>query len=246
MRAMATFYFAMAALTALGAGDLLHAQSSGEPVALDSVVAVVNNHAILSSDIDRAMRLSALEPPDAADGKLDRKSALDRLIRRELIQEQITPEEKKQSEPSEERLKRRLALLREELPACARYHCATDAGWAAFLATKGLTENEAVSYLRLRLSMLSFIESRFREGVRISPEEIENYYREKLAPQYPPGQQAPPLSSVSPRISEILLQQQVTQLFGAWLENLRKQGDVEILDPALSAEGRPAPKGGEE
>jgi len=246
MRAALTFRFAMAALMALGAGGLLRAQSSGQPVVLDSVVAVVNNHPILSSDIDRTMRLSALEPPDAADGKMDRKSALDRLISRELIEAQMTPEEKKQSGPSVERLHRRLALLREELPACARYHCATDAGWAAFLAANGLTEDEAVSYLRLRLSLLSFIESRFREGVRISQEEIENYYRDKLVPEYPPGQQAPALATVSPRISEILLQQQVTQLFDAWLDNLRKQGDVEILDASLNAADQPTPAGGKE
>lgn len=246
MRAPAKFRFAMATLTALIVGGFLGAQPSGDPVTLDSVVAVVNNHAILSSDIDRAMRLSVLETPDGGDGKLDRKSALDRLISRELILEQTTPEEKKRSEPTEEQLRARLALLREELPACARYHCTTDAGWEAFLTANGLTQNQVVSYLRLRLSLLSFIESRFRQGVHISQEEIEDYYRDKFAPEYPPGHQAPPLPSVAPRISEILLQQHVTQLFDAWLDNLRKQGDVEILDPALKAEGQKASEGGEQ
>ncbi|HEX8712739.1 MAG TPA: hypothetical protein VF730_12755, partial [Terracidiphilus sp.] len=48
-----------------------------------------------------------------------------------------------------------------------------------------------------------------------------------------PGVSAPPLDQVKPRIEEILLEQQVNDLFDAWLENLRAQGDVEILDPAL-------------
>ena len=57
----------------------------------------------------------------------------------------------------------------------------------------------------------------------------------------------PPLSDVAPRIEEILLEQQVTVLFDTWLDNLRKQGDVEILDPALetpvkSASGKEAVK----
>ncbi len=48
-----------------------------------------------------------------------------------------------------------------------------------------------------------------------------------------PGEAIPTLDQVAPRIEEILLQQQVNVLFDDWLKNLRKQGDVEVLDPAL-------------
>ena len=41
------------------------------------------------------------------------------------------------------------------------------------------------------------------------------------------------MEQVEPRIEEILLQQKVNVLFGDWLDNLRKQGDVEVLDPSL-------------
>lgn len=231
-------------LPALCADGVAQAQQAGQPVVLDSVVAVVNNHAILSSDIHRAQRLSALDSQETANEKPDRRSELERLISRELIEEQMTPEEKKQAEPTEEQLLQRLALLRKELPACARYRCTSDAGWAAFLAANGLTEDDAKNYLRLQLWLLSFIENRFRRGTRISQDEIENYYRNTLLPQYPSGQEAPSLQSVAPRISEILLQQQVTQLFSAWLDNLRKQGDVEILDPALAPKDESAQAGG--
>jgi len=50
---------------------------------------------------------------------------------------------------------------------------------------------------------------------------------------------------VSPRIQEILLQQQVNALFGEWLQNLRKQGDVEVLDPALATPEAQSGTGGE-
>jgi hypothetical protein len=52
-------------------------------------------------------------------------------------------------------------------------------------------------------------------------------------PQYKLGETVPPLEQVSPRIEEILLQQHVNVLFDEWLTNLRKQGDIEILDPSL-------------
>ncbi len=88
-------------------------------------------------------------------------------------------------------------------------------------------------YLRYRIQILRFIEQRFRQGIRISPQEIETYYRETLLPQYAAGEAIPPLNEVAPRIEEILLQQQVNVLFDDWLRNLRKQGEVEVLDPAL-------------
>jgi hypothetical protein len=102
------------------------------------------------------------------------------------------------------------------------------------------------SYLRYRLEILRFIERRFREDIRITPQEIETYYHDTLLPQYAPGEEIPTLDKVSPRIQEVLLQQKVNVLFGDWLDNLRKQGDVEVLDPALiSPEGQNAPGAGE-
>ncbi len=231
------------ALLALGSGGSAPAQQADAPVELDSVVAVVNRQAILSSDVDRAMRLDVLEP-DAAGRKPDRKSALDRLISRVLIEQQMTPDDAQAAEPTQIQIETRLTALRHELPACMRYHCATDAGWADFLAAHGLTPAQVEAYLQMRLKMLAYIEIRFHQGIHISPEEIASYYRDTLVPQYPAGQEAPSLESVSPRISEILLQQQVNALFSAWLENLRKQGDVEILDPALAPAERPAHSGG--
>lgn len=246
MRAAAAMRCAMlaASLAWMWPAGRLCAQQAQEPVVLDQVVAVVNKHAILASDVDAALRLSALEPPEGANSKPDRRSALDELISRELIEEQMTKEEKITAEPIAEVLEERLELLREDLPACVRFHCATDEGWAAFLNANGLTEGEAKRYLRLRLSLLSFIENRFRQGIRISQEEIENYYRDTLVPEYAAGQEPPPLASVSARIEEILLQAQVSELFGAWLDNLRKQGDVEILDPTLVPADQPARTGG--
>jgi hypothetical protein len=128
----------------------------------------------------------------------------------------------------------RLAEIRKELPACVRLNCASDAGWKAFLASHGLTAERVDSYLRFRLEILRFVEQRFRQGIQITAQEIESYYHDTLLPQYAVGEATPTLDKVSQRIQEILLQQQVNVLFDEWLENLRKQGDVEVLDPALA------------
>jgi hypothetical protein len=125
--------------------------------------------------------------------------------------------------------------LRKDLPACLRQNCASDAGWKAFLTSHGLTEERVEAYLRNRIEILRFIEQRFRQGISIPSQDIETYYRETLLPQYTKGEAIPSLDKVSARIEEILLQQHVNALFGDWLNNLRKQGDIEVLDPTLEA-----------
>jgi peptidyl-prolyl cis-trans isomerase SurA len=201
-------------------------------VVLDSVVAVVNRHAILSSDIDDEIRLSVLDP-NGAGQTLTRPHALEQLISRALIEQQIRQEDAEAATPPQSEVDARLAEIRNQLPACVRENCAADAGWNAFLAAHNLSAARVEAYLRYRLEILGFIEERFRQGIRISPQEIAAYYKNTLVPQYAPGETAPPLDQVSPRIEEILLQQRVNALFDDWLANLRKEGDVEILDPSL-------------
>jgi parvulin-like peptidyl-prolyl isomerase len=228
------------------------AQSPAQPpppanaVVLDRVVAVVNNQAILASDVDEEVRLSVLDPDRTGLGVLTRQRALEQLISRALIQQQIREEDALAMEPSQAEVDARLAEIRKQVPACVHLNCASEEGWKAFLAARGLTSERVQSYLRRRIQILRFIEERFRQGIRITPEEIETYYRETLLPQYAAGETIPPLAEVAPRIQEILLQRQVNALFDDWLKNLRKQGDVEVLDPSLEAPEAPggAGKGG--
>lgn len=207
---------------------------------LDRVVAVVNNQAVLWSDIANEVRFSILDPEVTLNAVLTPQSALQILISRTLIQQQVRQEDITASQPGSEEVQARLKELRTELPACVRMNCVTEAGWQSFLSANELTADQVEAYLGLRLEMIRFIEIRFRQGIQISQQDIEAYYHNKLLPNYAPGSRVPPLSDVAPRIEEILLEQQVTVLFDTWLDNLRKQGDVEILDPALETGTRSA------
>jgi hypothetical protein len=215
------------------------------PVVLDRAVAVVNKHIILASDLDDEIRLSVLDPNHATLQILTRQQALDQLISRALIEQQIRQEDMPAIEPSQAEVNARLHEIRTVLPICVRQNCASDAGWKAFLSAHGLTAARVEAYLRYRLEILRFIEQRFRQGIQISPQQIETYYHDTLLPQYATGETAPPLDQVEPRIQEILLQQGVNELFDNWLTDLRKQGDVEVLEsdlaPALVPQPAPAP-----
>ncbi len=229
------FFTCVAAGLAL-AGPITAFAQTLEPttaVVLDRVVAVVNNQAILASDIDEEFRLSVLDPATGGQPVLSRERALQQLIGRTLIQQQIREEDLQSTEPSKAEVGARLMELRKELPACVHQNCVEDAGWNAFLAAHGLTLERVEAYTRFRLEILRFIEERFRQGIQISTQDIAAYYHDTLLPQYAKGEAIPPLDKVAPRIQEILLQQKVNVLFDGWLESLRKQGEIEVLDPTL-------------
>ncbi len=206
---------------------------SSTPVVLDHVVAVVNGRAILASDVKEEMLLSVLEPRDEEQGVETPQAALQRIVSRTLIRQQIREEDARSIEPTPEEVKERLSEIRKQLPICVRENCSTDDGWKRFLDNHGLTQARVESYLRGRMEILRFIEIRFSQGIRISQQEIEAYYNNTLEPQYQTGQKAPPLDQVAPRIEEILLQRQVNAMFSGWLDSLRKQGDVEVLDSSF-------------
>jgi hypothetical protein len=237
-RAFAAAALSVAAITA-------SAQSAAAVQPLDSVIAVVNNQVILASDLDLEMRVALLLPGSGGAG-VTPVQALDRLTTRALIEQQIVQEDPQGLHVGSGEAAANLAELRQNLPGCKRRDCKTPAGWSAYLATLGLTPERLTDYWARRMAVLAFIERRFRSGIRIAPEEIENYYRETLLPQYPSPADAPPLDRVSQRIQEVLLQQQVNALLNDWLKSLQAQGEVEILDPSLatSAEQGSAGKGG--
>jgi peptidyl-prolyl cis-trans isomerase SurA len=203
-----------------------------KPEVLDHVVAVINGSVILESDVQEEMRLSVLQP-FSDPGRNTPKKALQRLIDRDLILQQMRTAEEL-TPPSPEEVQKRIDELRLLLPECAQSHCETEAGWQAFLQSKGLTVKEVDAHWKQRMMILAFIQSRFGSGVRITPAQIEDYYHKVLVPQV---KTPPPLPTVSSRIEEILLQQRVSSLLLEWLQSLKGEGSVSILDPAYGQVG---------
>jgi peptidyl-prolyl cis-trans isomerase SurA len=208
-------------------------------VVLDHVVAVINGSIILQSDVQEEMSYAVLQPFSVDSARNTPQRALQRLIDRDLILQQMETAQTV-APPTPEELQQRITQLRGVIPECARYHCETDAGWQKFLEAKGLTEKEVEAHWRQRLLILSFIQSRFGSGVRITPAEIADYYNKSLIPQFHEKDKTlmpPPLATVSSRIEEILLQQRVSSLLLEWLQSLKSEGSVSILDPAYGRVG---------
>jgi hypothetical protein len=207
--------------------------SGAQAVTLDRVVAVVNGDLVLESDVEAERRFEAFHPLSSTKTST-RDELINRLIDRALILQQIAV----QPEPpiSEAEVDSELMSLRKAIPKCAAYHCETDAGWQKFVTDQGLTLPELRVHWKLRMEVLRFIEERFRMGIRITPQEIDDYYKKTLIPAYQKeNAQAPAEDTIKDRIQEILLQQQVDKLLDDWLTALRAQGTVRILKPGEEA-----------
>jgi peptidyl-prolyl cis-trans isomerase SurA len=195
---------------------------------LDRVVAVVNRQPILASDVEDAAHFEALEQgkvPNTLDA--ERKAVLNRVIERELICQQMPDT----FEPASGLVDHHISELRAQFPAIK-----TDAQWMDMLATYGLDTETLRADVTLELKVVHFLEIRLRPTVRVESDEVSDYYSKKLVPQLKAaGATAEPIERVRDKIEEVLLQQKMTEVFDAWVANLRTQGTIRILDPYLSA-----------
>jgi hypothetical protein len=74
------------------------------------------------------------------------------------------------------------------------------------------------------------MEFRVRPLVRVSRAEVDEYYTSTLTPQVlKQGQTPEPLEAVTPRIRELLVEQNMNREIEKWLENLQAQSHVQIL-----------------
>jgi peptidyl-prolyl cis-trans isomerase SurA len=204
--------------------------SVGQGVVLDRVVAVVNGDVILESDVDEERRFEEIQPYRRSEAELAREAMLERLIDRALILQQS------ESEPedvvTDQELDAQLAGLRRDIPDCKQYHCETADGWQKYLASHGFTVEEFRQRWLMRMKLLKFIEVRFRSGIKITNAEIKEFYDTKMVPEYEERKVAPPkIDTISRRIEEVLLQQEVGALLVDWLKSLRAQGSVTIMVP---------------
>ncbi len=204
----------------------------GEEV--DRVVAIVNGDIVLDSDVNEEKRFEAIQPYPNTEGEPTRDQEIERLINRDLILQQA----KMQTEinVSTVDLNKEIAGLRETLPACKQFGCATDAGWNRFLASHGFNSAQFQYRWRQRMEVLAFIDARFGGGATVSGAQVREFYQNTMLPEYAKAHTRPaPLASVEGRIRDILLHRQVSNLLRDWLQSLRAQGSITVLHPGEEA-----------
>ncbi len=193
---------------------------------LDRIVATVNGQIILQSDWDDALRYEAFMGMRSLQDftPTERKEALDRLIDRELLREQMKSSDAPRA--SEADVAKRITEIRKQYPGAE-----SDDGWQKVLDEHQVTEAELKARVAMILEINSLVDARLRPNVNIDSASIERYYNQELLPQLQQqGSGTVPLAEVTPKIKELLTQEKVSELLVAWLQNLRAGSDIRTPD----------------
>jgi len=189
-------------------------------VVIDRIAAVVGKHAIKVSDVDRDLRvtdfLNGQPLVESADAK--RKSA-DRLIDQQIIRDELSTGGYQRATDADANAM--LDQIRQN-----RYG-GSEPRLRQALTRYGLNEDALREQLVWQLTVLKFIDERFRAGVLVTDEEVRGYYD-----QHPDLRKAS-FESVAPKIRSTLQGEQVNKQFEDWLTEARKQARVEFRQAAF-------------
>ncbi|HXJ41675.1 MAG TPA: hypothetical protein VNH18_20535 [Bryobacteraceae bacterium] len=189
-------------------------------VVIDRIAVIVNRHVVKASDVDRDLRVTAFlnnEQP-----KLDtaaRKSAAERLIDQALIRNEISAGGYRRAS-DEEAGSLLNGILRDRFGGSGpRLHQA--------LVRVGLSEDTLRTQLAWQLTVLQFIDERFRAGVLVTDEDLRRYYDENRS-RFPR-----PFEAEREAIRKLLEGEQVNQQFETWLEGARKRATIQYREEGL-------------
>lgn len=193
---------------------------------LDRIIATVNRQPLLLSDWQASMRIEAfLQGREVHSfSKDEKKAALNRLIDRELLQQQMQAD----YSPSDKDVRDRVNSIRSQIKGAE-----SDAGWSQILRAYGLSVSDVEDFVRTQLQVMRFVDLRLRPTIRIDEEAMQTYYRDTLVPEVrKKGAEPEPFQQVRPKIREILVQQRMEGVLESWLATLRSQSEVHITaDP---------------
>lgn len=200
---------------------LLVAASQAEVV--DRTIAAVNKHLITWSDLDEQMRFEALQNVRALNdlGEAERRAAFEHLVQDRILRDQMQVAPAANAAEVDARI--------EDIRAGWQAQC-TDAMWAATLQRYGLSALELRELVTRQIEILKFMDFRVRPTVRVTRQEVDNYYHLTLVPQLlAKGETPEPVESVTPKIRELLTEQKMNQEMEKWLATLRTQASVQVL-----------------
>jgi hypothetical protein len=199
--------------------------SSLPAVIIDRIAVRVGNAIIKDSDIDRIVRVTEFLNDESLDlGDKARRDAAKRLIDQAFIRQEIQVGDYPRA--SWDEADEQIAKLKKD-----RYK--SQAAFQQALARYGLVEPDLRFEFQWQLTVLRFVDLRFRPAVLVKDEEIEQYYREHLPTlrKANPGDSS--LDALREQVRDILVGEKVNQLFFAWLDDHRKEGKVEITEASL-------------
>jgi peptidyl-prolyl cis-trans isomerase SurA len=192
---------------------------------IDRIVITVANQVITQSQIDGEIRLTAFLNRENVDLSADaKKQAAARLIEQALIRHEMDLSHYPLPELSDagESLQSLKAMYSSEMD------------FQNALQASGITVDELTRRLWWQLTLLRFIDYRFRPGIQIPAADVQAYYRRQVSEWEQKGTKPiPTLEESRDQIEEILTQKRIDQALEQWIKDTRNQVNITYLDPEL-------------
>lgn len=192
---------------------------------LDRIAVIVDKHVIKTSDIELDLRVTEFLNQDPLNlGSQARRQAAERLVDQEIIRKEIADGGYK-SAPDRDADALEAQLRRDRFGGSpVRLNQA--------LAQYGLTEEQLRAQLTWQLTVLRFIDERFRPGVLVS-DEVRSYYNEHITELRKQNPQNSSFEALEPKIRSLLEAQKINDEFNQWLEQARKRARIEYKQEAF-------------
>ena len=194
-------------------------------VIIDQIAITVGNSIVKDSDISRDLRVTDFlnsEPLNLSEAT--RKVSANRLIDQIFIRKEIELGDYPVATPQQ---------ANAELDRLVQQRFKTEAALQIALRRYGITAPDLTSHFLWQLTVLRFIDTRFKPAVLITDADVEKYYQQNstaLHHEYPSKNS---LNDLRTQITDILAAQRVDKIFFAWLDDQRKQTKITYLEPAL-------------
>jgi hypothetical protein len=193
---------------------------------IDRIAVTVDDTVITESHVLLRIRLAAFqngEKPDFSPQK--KRDAADKLveqilIRREIESAKYPASESPDIEPAIIELKKRYG---------------GDSGFQKALAEYNVTEQEVRDQLKWQLTLIPFIDVRFKPGVQIPERDLREFYAKTFVPEWQKTGQGTPPSFEDSResIEETMTGQRADQALDFWLGEARRQARIKFHPEAF-------------
>jgi hypothetical protein len=193
---------------------------------IDRIAILVADRIIKDSDIERDIRVvSFLNEQKLAFDPATRRTAASRLVDQAIIQRELTVGE--YQTPPESDAEKLFAQTEHE-------RAYTPALFERSLANYGLTSSDLKRYLLWQLTVLRFIDQRFRPAVLVTDAEVDQYYKDHSAMfRRTNSDQTRSLDDVRDQIRQTLTEERINKQFESWLDARRKNLNIQYREDIL-------------
>jgi hypothetical protein len=194
-------------------------------VIIDRIAVRVGNAIIKDSDISRIVRVTEFLNDEALNlGSGARREASKRLVDQAFIRQEIRVGDYPRASWEE---------ADAQIDKLKKSRFKSPAAFQQALAHYGLVEPDLRFEFQWQLTVLRFIDLRFKPAVLVTEDEIAKYYKDHLAElrRANPGKSS--LEDLHDQIQDVLTGERVNKEFFAWLDDQRKTTRVEFHEESL-------------